>query len=72
MTDRNRRRDLTVGMRHKDGGLVVYARQTNRRARHSARTLLTQERREIEEALRLERAVDRVIRELLLEHAQTP
>lgn len=67
MTDRNRRRDLTVRMRHKDAGLVVYARQANRRDRYAARTSLSQERREAEDALRLERALDRVLRELSAE-----
>lgn len=35
MTDKNRRRDLTVGMRHKDTGLVVQVKQENRRERHN-------------------------------------
>jgi len=34
MTTKYRRRDLTIGLRHKDGGLVVQAKQKNRRARH--------------------------------------
>lgn len=40
MTSRNRRRDLTVSMRHKDTGLVVYARLTNKRERLTARRSL--------------------------------
>lgn len=67
MTDRMRRRDLTVRLRHKDAGLVVQARQANRRDRHGARCMLTQERREVEEALRLERTLDRVLRQLFAE-----
>ena len=39
-TNRNRRRDLTVGMRHKDMGLVVHARLTNKRERLTIKRLL--------------------------------
>ncbi len=40
MTDRNRRRDLTVGLRHKDMGLVVHARVANKRERLTIKRLL--------------------------------
>ncbi len=39
MTNKHRRRDLTVGMRHKDVGLVVQAKQNNRRTRRTRPTL---------------------------------
>jgi hypothetical protein len=35
MTGKYRRRDLTVGMRHKDVGLTVQAQRKNRRERHT-------------------------------------
>lgn len=41
MIDRNRRRDLTVGLRHKDMGLVVHARLANKRERLSIKRLLS-------------------------------
>lgn len=41
MIDKNRRRDLTVGLRHKDMGLTVYARNSNRRDRHETRLALS-------------------------------
>ncbi len=41
MTDRNRRRDLTVGLRHKDMGLVVHARLTNKRERLATKRSLS-------------------------------
>jgi hypothetical protein len=35
MVSKYRRRDLTVGLRHKDAGLVVQAKQENRQERHT-------------------------------------
>lgn len=35
MTSKHRRRDLTVGLRHKDGGLAVHVQQQNRKVRHA-------------------------------------
>lgn len=48
MTDRNRRRDLMVRMRHKDVDLVVFARQANRRDRYTARLSLREAMRGVE------------------------
>lgn len=36
-TDRNRRRDLTVKMRHKDSGLAFYLREQNGKDRRRAK-----------------------------------
>ncbi len=40
---RNRRRDLTVHIRHKDGGLRVMAQVANRRQRHTTKSELARE-----------------------------
>lgn len=48
MIDRYRRRDLTVGMRHNDIGLTVFARQANRRDRYASRRASREALREIE------------------------
>lgn len=48
MTDRYRRRDLTVRMRHKDVDLIVFARQANRRDRYASRRASREALREIE------------------------
>ena len=49
MIDRYRRRDLTVGMRHNDIGLTVFARQANRRDRYMSRRALREAMHAIED-----------------------
>ena len=51
MTDRYRRRDLTVRMRHKDVGLIVFARQANRRDRYASRRASREALHAIEDAV---------------------
>lgn len=43
MTDKHRRRDLTVKLRHKDVGLVVQAKHANRRERRRARSQISRD-----------------------------
>ena len=50
-------------LRHKDGGLVLFARQSNRRERHAARREAASEIREA----RFESMLDRVINTLCRE-----
>lgn len=50
-------------LRHKDGGLVLYARQSNRRERHAARRDTVQTVREAQFDLLLERVINKLCRE---------
>jgi len=49
--------------RHKDGGLVLFARQSNRRERHASRREAAIEVREAQFDLRLDRVINSLCRE---------
>ena len=67
MTSRYRRRDLTVGLRHKDMGLTVHARLSNKRERLDAKRKLSAERQDIELSIQFEHLLDRVLGQLFIE-----
>lgn len=66
-SERNRRRDLSVHARHKDGGIQVYERFLAKRSRMGAKLSAREASEHALAEIRLERALDRALDSLYCE-----